>query len=100
MKNYVNEFITLFCVANGGFLSYQVPTYENVNSIYIYSNVVDIAILGGLFGGFRVYPNTSFTINGNNNEIWKPPIFIEISNVYNNDGYAYIILKRLINAEL
>ncbi len=96
MQSYINEIVTLFVAGNGGFLRYDIPAYENINTLYIISAQVETSVNGYFASTFRIPPNSSHTIAGQKNEILKAPIYLIIDNPYNNDSYAYVIIKRYI----
>lgn len=106
MKSYINEFVQLY-VPTMTLVNYTVPTYENINSVYIYNysanNTTNINIglnnSDYLTGTYYIRSNESYEIGGKSNQKLNAPVVIFADNIGPNNppGLVFIIIKRYID---
>ena len=99
-KNFVNELISISAPVKLT-TGYQIPTYENINSITIVT-AGDLFVVFNIlnFGdSLTVYPNSSWTFEGQYLEKINAPIIINIivTNPTNPQNACYVWLKRYID---
>lgn len=104
MLNYINELITVQ-IPDKFSTGYQIPTYENINSVYIVltgSNLPSIyGIIGGatdIDSGLSIVPGKPWYIDGKKLEKLNAPItinFVVQNPTVPNNG-IFIWIKRYI----
>lgn len=99
MKNYVNELITVPLPEK--LSSYQVPTYENINSVLIYvSGSIDVVFNAiSINYNLTIRGGKSWTFDGNELEKLNAPVIFNIinNNPLNPNNNVSVFIKRYID---
>ena len=103
MLKYINELITVQIpdkLATG----YQIPTYENINSVRVIVRGAVVATVGALNpqDSINITPAQPWNIDGKTLQKLNAPITLNfiVTNPINTNNGIYIWIKRYINAKL